>query len=161
MKIDPLDKNLAGEQVKVLTYHLLHGHLFAPDNLRDLPTLLKRLKAVFAEKESVLFGIYNDEPEMVGVFGLTDIVRGHDAQFRFWLWGKGGMTPGLIKNVRNFLTYMKDLYELKRVTTTSADERHYEVLRLIGFKVEGRFRAGFKWDGKFYQLCQLRVIGEV
>lgn len=160
MKIDPMDKNLAGEQVKELTFHLLHDHLFAPDHVRDMTPLLKRLRAVFAEKETALFGIYDDDGNMGGVFGLSGVIKGHDATFYLWLWGKV-LTPGLIKNIRNFLTYMKDLYELKRVTTVTADDKHLALLGLIGFKVEGRFRAGFKWDGKFFQLYQLRVIGEV
>lgn len=160
MKIDPLDKNLVGDRVTEFTFHLSHDRLFAPDHLRDVPSLLRQLKAAFAEKESVLFGIFNDDA-MVGVFGLTNVVKGHDAQFRLWLWGKGGLTIGLVKNIRNFLTYMKDLYGLKRVTAQTADEDHLRLLGLIGFKVEGRFRAGFKWDGKYFQLYQLRVIGEV
>lgn len=156
-----LDKNLAAVDMKAFAFRLLNEPLFVPDDIRDYAPLLKTLKRVVDEPLSVLMGSYNDSDELVGVFGVINIVPETDAMFVLWTWGKPAVTPQLVKDCRDLLTYVKGTYELRRVTAKAASEGQSRLLQTIGFKVEGRFRSGYKHGGQFHNLFQLRVIGEL
>ena len=156
-----LDKSLATADMKAFAFRLLNEPLFVPDSIRDYAPLLKSLKRIVEEPLSVLMGAYDANDELVGVFGVINIVPETDARFVLWTWGKPQVTPQLIKDCRDLLTYIKGTYELRRVTAQAASEGQSRVLQAIGFKVEGRFRSGFKHGGQFYNLFQLRIIGEL
>lgn len=160
MTIEPLDKNLSGEQMKALTFYLLNGPYSCPDAIRDYAPLVKTVKRLFDDKENVFMAI-KTETGLAGVFGLINIAKGHQAMFVSWFWNKGAVTPASIKNIRNFLTYCKDVLSLKRIYTETACERHERILGLIGFKIEGRFRNAFRWHGRLYSLIKMRIIGEL
>lgn len=161
MTTKQLDKNLAGEDMKVFAFRLLNEPLFVPDSIRDYAPLLKALKRIVEEPLSVLMGAYNASDDLVGVFGVINIVPETDARFVLWTWGKPAVTPQLIKDCRDLLTYIKGTYELRRVTAQAASEGQSRLLQTIGFKVEGRFRNGYKHAGQFHNLFQLRIIGEL
>jgi len=163
MTIRKLDKNLAHEDWKVLTFHLLEEPLFVPDSLKGYGPLLLALKRVVDEPLSIFMGIYNDETdELVGAFGIINIVPEDDARFVFWCWDKSAVTHTMVKECRDLITYVKGTYKLYRITAQSATDWLTRFLQeFIGFKVEGRFRGGYKHGGKFHNLYQLRVIGEL
>jgi hypothetical protein len=161
MTTKQLDKNLAGEDMKVFAFKLLNEPLFVPDSIRDYAPLLKTLKRVVEEPLSVLMGAYNDADELRGVFGVINIVPETDARFVLWTWGKPALTHHLVRDCRDLITYVKGTYELRRVTALAASEKQSQVLQLIGFKVEGRFRSGYKHKGQYHNLFQLRIIGEL
>jgi RimJ/RimL family protein N-acetyltransferase len=157
--IDPLDKNMTGEQMKKFTYYLLNGAYACPDAIRDYTPLVKVIKRLFNEKDNVFMAITTDHG-LSGVYGIINVVKGHNAQFISWFWDKEAITPGVVHNIRNFLTYCKDVYSLKRVTAETSCDKHERILGLVGFKIEGRFRHGFKWHGEFRNLIRMRIIGE-
>jgi len=156
-----LDKNLATGDMKAFAFRLLNEPLFVPDQIKDYAPLLKALKRVVDEPLSVLMGAYDASDELTGVFGVVNIVPETDARFVLWAWGKPAVTPKLIKDCRDLLTYIKGTYELRRVTAQAASEGQSRLLQVIGFKVEGRFRSGYKHGGQFHNLFQLRIIGEL
>jgi len=140
---------------------LLNEPLFVPDSIRAYAPLLKTLKRIVEEPLSVLMGAYNDADELRGVFGVINIVPETDARFVLWTWGKPALTHRLVRDCRDLITYVKATYGLRRVTAQAASEKQSQVLQLIGFKVEGRFRSGYKHKGQFQNLFQLRIIGEL
>lgn len=156
-----LDKNLATGDMKAFAFRLLNEPLFVPDQIKDYAPLLKVLKRIVDEPLSVLMGAYDANDELSGVFGVVNIVPETDARFVLWTWGKPAVTPQLIKDCRDLLTYIKGTYELRRVTAQAASEGQSRLLQVIGFKVEGRFRSGYKHGGQFHNLFQLRIIGEL
>ena len=158
--IKPLDRNFLGEQMKSLTFHLLNGPYYCPDAVRDYNPLVKTLKRLFEEKDAVFMALLNGQT-LSGVFGLVNVCRGHQAQFISWIWDKPALTPGLIKKLRDFLIYCKDVYALKRIAAQTACEKHERILNLVGFKIEGRFRNAFRWNGELRPLVMMRIIGEL
>ncbi|MCK7512152.1 MAG: hypothetical protein MZV70_54340 [Desulfobacterales bacterium] len=85
--------------MKAFAYHLLNEHLFVPDVIRDYAPLLKTLKRIVEEPLSVLAGAYDASDELVGVFGVINIVPETDARFVLWTWGKPAVTPQLIRDL--------------------------------------------------------------
>jgi len=160
MIIDALDLNLAGNDMKALTFELVERPLFVPDAIRDYRNLLRTVRRV-TEGYGAEFRAIRHDDKLVGAFGVFNIVPQTDAEFALWIWDKTGLTHQTIRNIRDILTYMKDFHGLRRVTTHSADDRHVRILELIGFKIEGRFRHGYKSGGKFHNMYQLRIIGEL
>lgn len=160
ISVDALEPNVASDEVKDFAFHLMNDPLFLPDYMKNYSVVIRRLKAIFAESAGPLRAIKKDGT-LVGVFGVIDIIPETDARFVCWIWGTKVLTPGLVKSMRDFLSYIKQCYSLRRVTTQSACDRMCRLLELVGFKIEGRFRHGFKWGGRFSNLYQLRVIGEV
>lgn len=160
MNIEQFDVNLAGADVKDLSFQLLSRPLFVPDPLRDYKPLLSTMRRVLQEPGTNMMAIRNSET-LVGTYGLINVVPGIDGRFVCWLWDKSAVTPGTVKAVRDFIAYSKDFHALRRVTAQSACEKMNRFLELVGFKVEGRFRHGMKWDNRFCNLYQLRVIGEI
>ena len=158
--IKPLDRSMTGDEFKKWTFHLLNGAYACPDAIRDYTPLVKVIKRLFDEKDNVFMSIVTDHG-LVGVFGIINITKGHNAQFVSWFIDKGSVTAGVVKNIRNFLTYCKDVYSLKRITAETACDKHERILGIIGFKLEGRFRHGFKWHGGFRNLVRMRIIGEL
>ena len=161
MEITQLDTNLTGSDIKDWTFQLLSRSLFVPDAIRDYKPLLSTVRRVLDEPGTNLMAVRSDDGVLVGVYGLINVVPGHDARFVCWLWDKAAVTPGLVKSIRDFIVYSKDFHALRRVTVQSACEKLNRLLELVGFKVEGRFRHGMKWDNRFHNLYQLRVIGEI
>ena len=160
MIIEQLDTNLAGSDVKDWTFQLLSRPLFVPDPIRDYKPLLTTVRRVLEEPGTNFMAIRSDSGDtLLGVYGLFNVVPGVDARFACWLWDKAAVTPGLIKALKDFVVYSKDFHALRRVTVQSACEKMNRILELVGFKVEGRFRHGFKWNGKFHNMYQLRIIG--
>jgi len=160
MEIIQFDINLAGADVKDLSFQLLNRPLFVPDPIRDYKPLLVVMRRVLQEPGTNMMAIRNNDT-LVGTYGLINVTPGVDGRFIAWLWDKSAVTPGTVKSVRDFIAYSKDFHALRRVTAQSACEKMNRFLELVGFKVEGRFRHGFKWGEKFHNLYQLRVIGEV
>lgn len=159
-EITQFDVNLAGPDVKDLSFQLLSRPLFVPDPIRDYKPLLTVMRRVLQEPGTNMMAIRNDE-KLVGTYGLINVVPGVDARFVAWLWDKAAVTGGTVHAVRDFIAYSKDFHALRRVTAQSACEKMNRFLELVGFKVEGRFRHGYKWGEKFHNMYQLRVIGEI
>jgi len=160
IEITQFDISLTGPDVKDLSFQLLTRPLFVPDPIRDYKPLLSVMRRVLEEPGANMMAIRNNDA-LVGTYGLINVVPGVDGRFVCWLWEKSAVTPGAVKAVRDFIAYSKDFHALRRVTAQSACSKMNRFLELVGFKIEGRFRHGFKWDNRFSNLFQLRVIGEV
>lgn len=158
--ITKFDANLAGGDVKDLTFQLLTRPLYVPDAVRDYKPLIGAIRRILAEPGANLMAVRSAE-SLVGTYGIINVVPGADARFVCWFWDRSAVTPGLVKAARDFIAYSKEFHALKRVTAQSACKELSRFLEMVGFKVEGRFRHGMKWDGRFHNLFQLRVIGEV
>jgi hypothetical protein len=101
-------------------------------------------------------GIYNGNG-LVGTYFITDISPDHEARFLFWGWGNLGLS-GQRQQVKEYIDKTMETYRLRRVYAQTPDPKLVRYLKTLGFKDEGRFKFGFRWDGKLFTLYNLRKL---
>jgi RimJ/RimL family protein N-acetyltransferase len=85
-----------------------------------------------------------------GVFGLVNIRLPWKATMVVKLWDSSLWSKTLLKNGRQLLkTIMKEL-NLKKIESSTPDEKMTKVYKMAGFELEGIRKLSFCWDGVYY-----------
>lgn len=161
MNIEQMNTDMASADMNTLTYRLMNEKYGLPDCNRNYKKVTTLLKDAAKQSDAIFMGVYDDEGELCGSFGITDVVPFHEGRFYMLLWDKKAMVPSTLKFVKNFVDCVAGTYDLRRIVIQTPCQRLCRVLKNAGFKVEGRFRHGYKWNDKYYTLYQLRKLKEV
>lgn len=95
-----------------------------------------------------------------GLCGFVDIWAGWKADILFKIWDKSIWGPTLYRELKDKIDLLMNEFRLHRVSIQTPDESMLKMLKRFGFRVEGRFRDAFRWNGAKYTLHCLRKIKE-
>lgn len=161
------------EKLVDLSARLLTEPMFLPDENRNADWVDLLVAAMFAGPQ--LNWIY-EVGEWKGIIAFQDIWPGYKAEASFLLWDNE-FTPGAKKDQiglrgklcwgADFIRELRDLadlvmseFRLKRLGLSSPEEHTVKIAKLLGFKVEGRQKYGFRHEGKMFTRHLLRRVKE-
>jgi len=144
-------------KIKELASRLMNDYLYLSDEFRDWKIIYKILFNNISNKKSNDFW---EIGEFGGILGFTGILEGWKCGVTLKFWDKKLWGTKFVREARELIKEIMNKYNLKRISTSSPDERIVKMAKLVRFKVEGRFKCGFKWNNKFYTLHMLRILKE-
>ena len=150
------DTSLTSDDTREFTYHLMNDKFFLPDVLKDYP----RMMSEYQHQMSMCaqpFGLVGNDNKLGGVFFISELVPGHEGTFFCWIWGKV-YTSTTHTFMLEYIEHYAEEYGLARVVCRTPDERLGRLLERLFFKLEGRFKNGWKSGGKTSSLYQYRRL---
>ena len=147
-----LAKGFNDERLKVIAEQLYQRPLWIPDEGRNYDAIWQLIYANLINPLNLFYEIGN----MDGVIGFVNVFSGHKGEFFIMLFNK--WTHKLNRDVKKLLSIFAETFKIKRLFTQTPDEKMAKLYESLGFKIEGRQKYGFKWDGKFYTNILLRKL---
>lgn len=147
------------DKIKALSKKLMEEPLYLSDEYRDYELIHKMLFNNFSNKNNIFYEISRQNGGVFGgIVGFVNIIPEFkcDIVFKLWdskLWGFRFKTQ-----VKQLIKAIMEKYDLKRVSTESADDRMTRMAKLCGFRVEGRFKYAFIWEKEMYTLHKMRIL---
>lgn len=140
------------QRLAIIAEQLYERPLWMPDEGRNYDAIWQLIYASLLNPLNVFYEIGN----MKGIVGFMNVFKGHKGEFVLMLFDK--YTHRIHKDVEKIIKLIADAFELKRLFTQTPDEKMAKLYEMLGFKIEGRQKYGFKWDGKFYTNILLRRL---
>jgi len=162
------------EKLVDLSARLLTEPMFLPDENRNQTWVELIVAAMFAGPQlNWVYEIGNWD----GIVAFQDIWPGYKAETSFLLWDNGFLSgsKNTVSGLRgklcwgaDFIRELKDLvdlimseFKLKRMAIATPEMHTVDIAtRFLGFKVEGRQKYGFRFEGKTYTQHLLRRVKE-
>jgi RimJ/RimL family protein N-acetyltransferase len=152
-----LDTNPASADTAEFTFRLQNEKFYLPDIYKDYQRMLGKYQQMMCECIQPWCLVADNK--LGGVFFTSDVVPGHEAVFYIWIWAKGCYTATTKEFINGYIEHCAENYGLDRIVCRTPDDKGLgRLLERLGFKLEGRFRAGYKHGGKLYTLYQFRRL---
>jgi len=148
--------NPTEDKVKALSKKLMEEPLYLSDEFRDWDLIHKVLFNNFSNKNNEFWEI----GEFGGLVGFVNIIPEFKCEIVFKLWNSELWGFRFKTQVKQLIKVIMEKYDLKRVSTESADERMTRMAKMCGFKVEGRSKYAFMWEKEMYTLHKMRILRE-
>ena len=132
-------------------------YLYTSDEYRNDATIQQMLLAYFSGIHiNILYEIGNFQ----GIIAFLDIQPQHKCSVMLKPWDKRIWTKEFARAGKDLVDLIMDSFKLRRMSTSSADERIVKMAKIAGFNVEGERPYAFKWKGKLYTLYELGKVRE-
>jgi RimJ/RimL family protein N-acetyltransferase len=128
-----------------------------------LPDVLKDMKRLVEEYQFMMgrccqpFALVDNKNQLAGVFWMSEVVPGHEGTVFIWIWGKC-YTATTHRFMLEYIEHYAEECGLSRVVCRTPDTRLGRLLERLFFKLEGRFKNGWKSGGKTTSLYQYRRL---
>ena len=152
-----LDASLVGGDMREFSFRLLNEKNFIPDILRDTKKVMETAEFVF-RSSCQPFALVDGQNKLGGVFYISDVIPGHEATFYIWVWNGKAITSKTLPFIREYIEATADEYGLYRVVARTPCKKCCHLLEHLGFLLEGRFKNGYKSNGRLCVLFQLRRL---
>ena len=144
------------EKLDKIAEWLMNGYLVSSDEFRNPDHIWNvTIPSNFFGRGSLFYEL----PEYGGVFGFRDIIPGFKAHVVFKIWSPEVWTHGLVKESKDLMSKVIEIYELKRLSSQTADERIVRISEIVGFKVDGVLKNAFMWNGELFDMSLLGMTG--
>ena len=161
-------------QLEDLSRRLLNGPMYLSDEHRNQEWVDLIVATMFSGPQ--LNWIY-EIGDWAGIVAFQDIWPGYKAETSFFLWdnefmagskkdrvglrGKLCWGADFIRELNDVADLMMEEFQLKRLGIATPEETTVKIAtKWLGFKVEGRQKYGFRFDGKTYTQNLLRRVRE-
>lgn len=146
------------QNVRLLASKLLTEPLYLSDECRDPQMIHKFLSQILANSEvNVLYEL----PDFGGVLGFLNIIPDHKADVFFRIWDKNVWGLDIAKEIKQTLKNTIEDFDLKRLSLAMPEEeKGLKLAKFFGFKREGSQKYEFRFNGKFFSLCRLRLLAK-
>jgi RimJ/RimL family protein N-acetyltransferase len=153
------DTSLTGPDCRELTYRLMNEKNFLPDIYHDYPIMIAEYSRRMSECCQP-FALVDGKNQLGGMFFISDIVPGHEATFYVWVWNPKCYTATTSRFMAEYIEHYAEEYGLSRVVCRTPDDKKCgRMLEKLFFKLEGRFRNGWKGGGRLSTLfCYRRLF---
>jgi len=155
----PTDLNDIGFYKKLVVFkkNLLTKYLYVSDEYRTVAHIEKVLSGyIMSGGKSLLYEI----GDFGGVTGFVDIIYGFKCDVIMKLWDKKIWGGDFVKAYRKLMDTIMDEFELKRISTSTPDDRIVRMAKMVGCVEEGVQKHGFMWKGKPMDLVLLGYYKE-
>lgn len=152
-----LDTNPASADTAEFTFRLQNSPLYIPDIYRDYSRMLSKYQQMMCECIQPWCLVHDNK--LGGVFFVSEVEPGHQGTLFFWMWNPKCYTATTKEFINGYIEHCAENYELDRIVCRTPDDRGLgRMLERLGFRLEGRFRAGYKHGGKLFTLFQFRRL---
>lgn len=145
---------LTPEKRHILMSKMIISFLWIPDEIRTEEGINDLIDYLFYGQKPVFYEIGN----FGGIIGFYDILPEYKCTFLSRLWNRTLWTHGLVREIKDMVWQFKRDYKIKRISLATPDERLVKFAKILGFRVEGTQRYGFRFDGKLYTQYLLRIV---
>jgi len=143
-------------KIKELADRLMNDHLYLSDEFRSYEFIHKMLFNNLGNKNNIFYEI----GEFGGLLGFVNIIPEYKATALLKLWDKELWGGTFVKELKEIIKHTMIKYNLKRLATDSQDPRMVKLAKIMGFRIEGRFKYGFCWNGEYHTLHKMRILRE-
>ena len=152
------DPALTSPDTVEFTFRLQNEKNFIPDVLRDYGRMMDEYSRTMGSCCQP-FAMVDCQNKLGGVFFINDVSPGHEAAFYLWIWNPKCYSAGTHRFMGDYIDHCAESNGLSRlVSRTPDDKRLGRLLERLGFKLEGRFKFGYKSGGKLSCLYQYRRL---
>ena len=144
------------KKLVVFKKNLLTKNLYVSDEFRNVKYIEAALSKFILGGKNLLYEI----GDFGGIAGFTDILQGFKCDAIMKLWDKNIWGLDCIKAYKKLLNIVMDEFELKRIGTSTADDKIVRMAKMAGFVEEGTQKYGFMWKGKPMDLMFLGYYKE-
>ena len=133
------------KKLVVFKKNLLTKNLYVSDEFRNIQYIEKVLsRYILSGGKHILYEI----GDFGGIAGFVDILPGFKCDAIMKLWDRDIWGLDCIKAYKKLLDIVMDEFRLKRIGTSTADEKIVRMAKMAGFVEEGTQKCGFMWKGK-------------
>jgi len=143
-------------KVRFIAKLMLEEPLYLSDEFRN-PQTIQQVLIYYLYGSNAMWYELGD---FGGILAFINVSPGYKAEILFWLWDKKVWSPGMAKELRDFSSDFMKWYKLKRLSASTPDERGVRIAEMAGFKVEGKCKFGFRWNGVLHTNVLLRKLWE-
>ena len=148
--------NPTEDKIKALSKKLMDEPLYLPDEFRDYELIHKMLFNNFSNKNNIFWEV----GDFGGILGFINIIPTYKCDMFLKLWDKTLWGATFTRELKELIKTTMIKYNLKRLAADSQDIRMAKMGKIVGFKVEGRFKYGFCWNGEYHTLHKMRILRE-
>ena len=161
IKVMELSRWKVGQLIKML----MTRELWTPDEWRTIPRCHLLLSMLFPPntipQEVRSINLAYELADWAGMIAFTSIIPGYKADVMLKYWDKKQFNHKLYREMKQLVDIVMEELNLIRLSCVTADKKMRDLaVKYFGFKVEGRFAKGFRWDGKLYTEYRLRRLRE-
>ena len=142
----------------------MKNELWTPDDWRTIAKCHLRMSILFPPRtipvEVRPINIIYEIGNWAGMLGVVQIVPGYQAACYFKFWDEKQFGHKIYREIKEVLEIVMDELKLIRLYTDTACPKMLAWGKRVGFKVEGRQKYGFMWNGKPRTLYLLRLLRE-
>jgi len=132
------------EKFATVSTHLMEGYLNLSDEFRFKNTILRLMGSYFINPNNFIYEAGDNQ----ALVGFISIIPDFKADLIFKLFDKEIWGVDFAGEARDLLNLIMDSFALKRINTSSPDERVVKMAEIFGFKVEGKKEEDFMFNNK-------------
>ena len=144
------------EKLQVIADWLMDGYLVASDESRNINVIWNSIIPNHFYSGNSLF---YELPDFGGVLGFRNMIPKFKAHMVFKIWNPDVWTHKLIREGRDLISKVREIYELNRISSQTADDRIVRISEMVGFEVEANLKDDFMWNEQLFDLKLLGMTG--
>ena len=160
IKLMELNRWKMGQLVKM---HMKR-ELWVPDEWRTIARCHLRMSLLFPPEtvpvEVRPVNIIYEIKDWAGMLGFVQIVPHYQAAVYFKWWDDKQFNKSIYREIKQVIPLVMDELKLIRLYTDTACPKMLNWGKKFGFKIEGRQKYGFMWNGKPRTQYLLRLLRE-
>ena len=151
------DSGLMSDDTREFTFRLKSEKLYLPDVYQGYDRMIEKYNEVMGQCQP--WAMVNSKNKLGGVFFTVVTESGHCGEFFVWIWDKTCYSPATHRFMLDYIEYCAESNRLDRIVCRTPDDKCLgRLLERLYFKLEGRFKGGYKCGGRLYTLYQFRRL---
>lgn len=135
--------------------HLMGDFLNLSDEFRSYPIIYNLMHQYFCNPNNLIYEI-GDNQAMLGFVAIYPTFK---ADLIFKLFDKKLWNKQLVRESKQVIEFVMKEFKLKRLNTSTPDDRIVKMSKMVGFEVEGERENNFMFDGKLFKEFLLGLNG--
>ncbi len=148
---------LTAAKVNTLREKLMNEPLYMSDEHRTPEYIDHVIQEYFKLDSNHGFHLAYEILNFDGVLIFANIIDGFKCSLLMKLWNKDVWGPTGVRQARELIKYIMDMFKLRRVEAETPDKRVMKMARLVGMGYEGRKRNDFMWGGELYSQYMMAI----
>lgn len=148
------------EKIKFIAKELMEKKFNLSDEFRTYPSIYNILGYYLGGYSYSFFYEIRKKDTMQALLGFTSVIPDFKCDVFFKLFDEALWGKDFVRQLRQVLKLVMDEFKLKRISTSTPDERVQKMARLSGFKDENTKEKDFMWDGELYPNFILSIVEE-
>jgi hypothetical protein len=141
----------------VVADKFIHEYLFTEDSQRNYDYMNNVMFPYYFGGYSL--SLFYEIRDFRGLVGFVSIEPEYKCNLVLKLWDKKPWGLSFVKEGKNLLQFIMKEFCLKRINTSSPDERIVKMAtKFFGFKVEGKRDNDFKWNNELFDNTYMGLV---